>query len=182
MIAILIALLIGLMNVLYFLVIVRGSTLKRGQIKEGQSPDVIQIRGVRLNTEKFSAGILIYFMGAVSLISWAYFMYTGFHSFLARPGQLLPHVLMQLGVSLYLLIAAHAVLRAWPRHTTLFFTSLGATALVSLISLFTHGQDLHLMSMHVFSTFVQMVGSVLAAAVYVAGMIFVEEPETSLRP
>jgi hypothetical protein len=170
MVALLIALFIGLINVLYFFVIVKGYP-----IEKGKDEDIIKIRGVRLSSEKFAAGVLIYFMGAISLITWAYFMYLGYSSFMARAWHLLPHVIMQLGASIYLLIAGHAVLRAWRRHTTIFFTSVGAVILVSLISMVTYGHEIHQMSMHVFSTLVQVVGSVFASAIFVVGMIFIEE-------
>jgi hypothetical protein len=170
MIAAFIALFIGLINILYFLVIIKG-------LYAGGDPkqDFVQVRGTPLTSEKFSAGVLIYFMGAISLISWVYFMYSGLDSFLARASYLLPHVLVQLGSALLSLIAGHAIIHAWKRHTTIFFVAISGAILASMFSLIAHGGEMHLMSMHVFSLFVQVVGSFFAAAVYLAGMIFVEE-------
>ncbi len=160
---------IGLVNLLYFIVVVKGHPL------HPQAQDRVRVNGMKITSEKFAAGVLIYFLGAVSLVSWVYFMLIGFDSFRERPLSLLPHVGLQLGAALLMIISGHAVLHSWRRHTSLFFLSLLVVVGASLASIFFQGGQANSFEMHVFSTFVQLMGSVFSAAVFAAGMIFGEE-------
>jgi hypothetical protein len=166
LVAVLLAFWVGLITVSYLLIVTRG-----GLFEAAESSN-IWVRGVELQLEKFLAGVLIYFMGTASLTVWAYFLFEGFGSFLLRWQYLLPHVLMQLGVSLLMLLAGHATLRAWPRQRLFFFGTLGAVVVVSLISLFSHGREAHLAEMHVFSTVLQLVGSLFAAVIFLISDVF----------
>jgi len=166
MISIIVALWVGFVTVSYLLVITRG-----GLFESKQSSN-IQIRGVDIILEKFLAGILIFFMGSVSLTSWFYFLFQGYESFLLRWQYLLPHVLMQLAASLSMLIAGHAIFRGWQKQRMIFFLSLGFTLIVSFVSLLSHGREMHRVDMHIFSTVIQIVGGLFAAVIFLIPDVF----------
>lgn len=166
MIAMSIALWIGFVTVSYLLVITRG-----GLFESKQSSD-IQIRGIDIILEKFLAGILIFFMGSISLASWVYFFIQGYHSFLLRWQFLLPHVLMQLAASLSMLLAGHSIFGGWHKQRMIFFLSLGFTLLVSLVSLLSHGREMHRVDMHIFSTVIQVIGALFAAVIFLIPDVF----------
>ncbi len=130
------------------------------------------LRGVRVSMKKFSAGILAYYMGIVSLITWAHYLWGRIHVTIAQGPFSISHAVMQFITSILLIVAGHSALRGWRRSGPIFYFTIGITLIVAMVSLMTYNLAPQPEGLYGILGVIQIAGSVFAAAFYTADLIF----------
>ena len=130
------------------------------------------LRGVRVSMKKFSAGVLAYYMGIVSLIIWAHYLLGRVHTTIARGPFSISSAILQLCTSVLLIVAGHSTLRGWKKNAPIFYLTIGITLVVVMVSLMTYNLGPQPEGLYGVLGVIQIAGSVFAAAFYTADLVF----------
>ncbi len=93
--------------------------------------------------EKFAVGVSTGAFGICWLVAWAYFLITGWASFIAQFDSLILHVALQLFASLGLLVASVGIFWQWKRSKAIFLMSMATLVLSLIIAIFIYGPRGH---------------------------------------